>query len=181
MKKILTTCTLLLCLTSCIADSTTEDDVASSFLEQGTMAPDFTISPYGSDEEYSLYQLRGRYVLVEFWAQWCPDCRNVTAEMKNLYATFADEALVFVGFSLDTDKEAWEAYITENELTWVQTCEFKEWKESDVATAYNIKWIPTFYLIDRESRVLYATIEIDDMADYLKKLLVDSIQIPHSA
>ncbi len=169
MKKFMMTCTLLLCLTSCIADSSSSENEWVP-LSVGTVAPDFTISTDEYPDGYQLTDLKGRWVMIEFWAQWCPDCRSVTQKMKEMWETYGSDEVVFVGFSLDTDEEAWRNYIRENGLDWQQTCEFKAWKDSEVATAYNVQWIPTFYLIDKEGFVAYATIEIDDMSKKLKEI-----------
>ncbi len=170
IRHLLTASIVLLTVTACINDSSTSTDVDSTFLEQGTLAPDFNIYTAQVPDGFTLHDLVGRYVMIEFWASWCPDCRGVTADVKAMYDTYANDNLIFVGFAFDTDEDTWQTYITENDLSWVQTCEFKEWKESDVATAYNVLWIPTFYLIDPSGRVAYATIEVSAMAARLQEM-----------
>ncbi len=169
MKKIFVTCSLLLCLTSCIAESSSDENVDDTLLPVGTVAPNFTIKTTDHPDGYLLSDLRGRRVMVEFWASWCPDCRGVTQEVKEMWETYANDELVFVGFSFDTDEETWSTYIAENGLNWQQTCEFKEWKDSEVSVAYNVRWIPTFYLIDQEGCVAYATVDVDKMAKKLSE------------
>ncbi len=169
MKKILTTGVLLLCLTSCIAEST-ESESEWVPLSIGTLAPDFTITTDEYPDGYQLTDLKSRWVMIEFWAAWCPDCRNATPEMKEMWETYASDEIVFVGFSLDTDEETWRNWITENGLYWQQTCQLIAWKDSEVATAYNVQWIPTFYLIDKESRVAFATVEVSEMANKLAEI-----------
>ncbi len=169
MKKFMMTGVLLLCLTSCIAEST-ENESQWTPLAVGTIAPDFTITTDEYPDGYQLTDLMGRWVMIEFWAAWCPDCRNATPEMKEMWETYASDEIVFVGFSLDTDEETWRNWIAENGLYWQQTCQWKAWKDSEVATAYNVQWIPTFYLIDKECRVAFATVEINEMAEKLAEI-----------
>ncbi len=170
VKQIMAVAALLTCLSACVIDSDSDDYGGEGLLEEGTVAPDFMIYTDDFPDGFALSSLRGRYVVLEFWASWCPDCQAATPDMKNLYDTFASEDMVFVGFSLDTDEADWRAYIKENEMNWLQYCEFIPWKDSAVASAYHVNWIPTVYLIDKEGRVLFAADDISEMKDYLNSL-----------
>lgn len=90
--------------------------------------------------------------------------------MKRLYATYAPLGVVFVGISFDTDKEQWQQYIQDNGLNWIQYSELKPWKESTLSTAYNVKWIPTLYLIDKDGRVVQGTVDVNAMDTLLASL-----------
>ncbi|MCD8289419.1 MAG: TlpA family protein disulfide reductase [Prevotella sp.] len=166
MKKLMTTCSLLFILTVCAAD----DEVAATFLPLGTEAPEITIYTADCPDGLTLSSLRGRYVVIEFWASWCPDCRKVTTDMKEMYAAYASDSLLFVGISFDTDEAVWRNYIAENSLPWIQYSRLTAWKENEIAAAYNIKWIPTFYLIDPAGNIAFATIEISEMRTELEGL-----------
>lgn len=161
--------TVTLCLAACTFGSDDDTDYDATTLAVGTTAPVFTII---TDEEpggISLAQLRGGYVLLEFWRSGCRDCQAVTGRMKELHEAYAPQGVTFVGVSLDTDVEAWRTYVEDNGLNWMQHCERKTAAESAVATAYNIRWVPTFYLIDPEGKVAFATVDIEKMADELLK------------
>lgn len=170
MKKAITIMTMLLCLTSCVISEDSENEYGKGLLEAGTEAPDFIISPDGTSEDFTLSSLRGKHVLLEFWASWCPDCQKATPEMKELHGTFASGNMVFIGISLDTDEEAWRKYISDNGMSWIQHREQKPWKESALATAYNIRWIPTFYLIDDNGKVAFATVNAAEMKEKLNSM-----------
>ncbi len=159
---------LLPAITSCVVDS--DSDYNMELLPLGTIAPDFEIHPGGGSEGFLLSSLQGKYVVLEFWASWCPDCQEATPGMVNLYETYHSEEIIFVGFSLDTDQAQWLTYIEENSMDWIQCSEFLPWKESTVASAYGVSWIPTLYLIDKDGRILYATDSIDEMAEKLKEI-----------
>lgn len=165
MRSLFTVLVASLCMVSCVIDSGS-DDYRTGLLESGTIAPDFTMSSSDS-VSFKLSSLRGSYVLIEFWASWCPDCQKAVPMTKQIYETYAPMGLVMLGVSFDNDKKQWQAYIEENGLDWIQHIEEKPWKESEVADEYNIKWIPTYYLIAPDGRVDFATVDVEAMADTL--------------
>lgn len=154
---------MLSCLAACVFDGDSEDNYGTGLLEEGTTAPDFIIRTDDNPDGFTLSSLQGKNVVLEFWASWCPDCQEATPDMLDLYNTFVSDDLLFVGFSFDTDEDDWRAYINDNGMNWIQCCELTPWKDSEVAAAYNVKWIPTFYLIDREGKVAFATVDISEM------------------
>lgn len=158
------------CMAACVVDGDSSDNYGTGLLEEGVAAPDFVIVSDSFPDGITLSMLRGRYVVLEFWASWCPDCQEATPDMVDMYNTFSSEDILFVGFSLDTDEEAWRSYINDNAMSWIQCCEFTSWKESAVAAAYNVKWIPTLYLIDKVGNVAFATVVLSEMRERLSLL-----------
>ncbi len=147
-----------------------DDTVSSSMLETGTKAPDFLIVTTDQPDGFLLSSLQGQYVFIEFWASWCPDCQSVTDDVVALYNTYASDNLVFLGVSFDRTEEAWQTYISEQGMNWLQHWEEDGMSASEVSIAYNIKWIPTFYLIDPQGKIVKGSIEISDMEDTLKEM-----------
>lgn len=162
--------TALLCMASCTVGGDDDNEYGKGMLEEGTIAPDFMIYTDSRPEGFALSSLRGQYVLIEFWASWCPDCQKETENMKQMYATYAPQGVVFVGVSFDTDRDQWQQYISENGLSWIQFRELKPWKESSISTAYNVRWIPTLYLIDKDGRVVLGTVSVAEMSSRLAAL-----------
>lgn len=162
--------TALLCMVSCTVGGDDDNEYGKGMLEEGTIAPDFMIYTDSRPEGFALSSLRGQYVLIEFWASWCPDCQKETENMKQMYATYAPQGVVFVGVSFDTDRDQWQQYISENGLSWIQFGELKPWKESSISTAYNVRWIPTLYLIDKDGRVVLGTVSVAEMSSRLAAL-----------
>lgn len=156
-----------MCLASCAIGADGEGEYGSGLLERGTPAPDFAISTGGNHGGLRLSSLRGGYVLIEFWASWCPDCRSAMPEMKDIYAAYSPEGLAVVGVSFDDDVDEWLGYIDSNGLGWMQHMEEKPWRESTVAAEYNIRRIPTFYLIAPDGSVDFATVDVGEMRDTL--------------
>ncbi len=136
-------------------------------LENGTIAPDFTITPLDSQESFLLSSLQGKYVVLEFWASWCPDCQAATADMVKLYEDYHSDSIIFIGFSLDIDEQQLKTYIKENSMDWIQASEFIEWQQNPIALAYNVSWIPTLYLIDKEGKIEFSCSNADEMAQKL--------------
>ncbi len=169
MRKYLLLISLTALLGSCVSGDS-EDYYGTGLLSVGSDAPDFMIYTDDNPEGFSLSSLRGSRVMIEFWASWCPDCQAVTDDMLSMYADFASDDVIFLGYALDTDRDDWSAYVEENNLDWLQTCDFISWSENTVATAYGIRWIPTFYLIATDGTVEFATVEADEMREKLSGL-----------
>jgi len=118
----------------------------------GDIAPDFTLdSPDG--EKISLSSLRGKYVLLDFWASWCQPCRRENPNVVRLYQQYKDKNFEIYGVSLDRDRDAWIKAIKDDGLIWVHGSDLKYWN-SDVAVQYGINGIPATYLLDQEGRVI---------------------------
>ena len=141
---------------------------AKDLLQPGTEAPDFTLaSPDGT--EHTLSAMRGKYVVLDFWASWCPDCRKDIPEMKQLHEQYGAN-VSFVSVSFDDNRDAWTGCIARYGMPWLHVSELKKWKETAVSRLYNIKWIPAMYLIDRQGRIVLSTVMVEKLAAKLKEL-----------
>lgn len=118
----------------------------------GDIAPDFTLdSPEGT--KVSLSSLRGKVVLLDFWASWCGPCRKENPNVVRMYAEYKDKNFEIYGVSLDRDRDSWLKAIKDDNLTWVHGSDLKYWS-SDVAVKYGVNGIPATYLLDQEGRVI---------------------------
>lgn len=176
MKKHLLMAAIGLCMgSSCTISATSDaneyDKYDSQLLQPGTEAPDFTITNAQYPQGLKLSELRGSWVVLDFWASWCPDCRKDIPRMVELYQQYKDKGVRFVGVSFDTDSTTWASCIEKNGMGWTQYSELKKWKkETTIDTLYKVNWIPTTYLIDREGVISTATVSIDKLADALEKI-----------
>lgn len=136
-----------------------DDDAkyATELLKAGTAAPDFQLTTT-TGQTVSLSDYKGKYVVLDFWASWCPDCRKDAPNIVAAYNEFKEKNVAFIGISFDTDKTAWENAITKYEIKYPQVSELKKWKETTISDKYNIKWIPSMYLIDPEGKVVLGTV-----------------------
>ena len=99
-----------------------------------------------------LAALRGKVVLVDFWATWCPPCVEEVPGVVEAYEKFKDKGFEIVGISLDQDKGALENFIEENKMTWPQFFDGKGW-DNDLAKRFEIQSVPTMWLLDREGKL----------------------------
>jgi peroxiredoxin len=140
---------------------------ARDLLTVGTIAPDLTDV---EGNTISLEKYRGQYVVMDFWASWCPDCRKDMPQMKELYTQYSGNGVQFLGISFDTTREALDNYLEKEAIAWPQVTELKKMKESKMAQAYHIKWIPSIYVIDPNGKVLLATVEIEKLKHLLAEI-----------
>jgi peroxiredoxin len=118
----------------------------------GDMAPEVALtSPDG--KTIKLSSLKGKYVLLDFWASWCGPCRGENPNVVNAYKKFKDKNFTIYGVSLDNSKEAWEKAINADGLTWAQGSELKGW-QSPIAAKYGIQSIPQNFLIDPSGKII---------------------------
>jgi len=113
----------------------------------GNPAPDFELTDING-EVVSLSDFQGKVVYLDFWASWCPPCMREVPYAKELKERFKDEEdLVFLYTSIDENPEAWRRTVKEREIKGVHLNVFGRYHE--VPSSYNVRWIPTYYIIDR--------------------------------
>ena len=141
----------MVALMAVIAHATAQDldeKYATDLLKAGTKAPDMRVGTGKDGKAVRLSDLKGKYVLINFWASWCPDCRRETPALQRLWQKYGEKGLQIAGISYDTNREAWQKYIADNKMVWWQYSELKKWKkETQSDRLYHINWIPTLYLI----------------------------------
>lgn len=103
--------------------------------------------------EFKLSSLRGKYVLVDFWASWCVPCRAENPHLLKAYNELKDKNFEIVGVSLDETKSAWLNAVKHDGMPWIQVSDLKGFK-SDVALQYGISAIPQNFLINPEGIVI---------------------------
>lgn len=141
----------------------------AQLLKPGSVAPEFRLK--GLDgKELALSDFRGKYVVLDFWASWCGDCRRDIPNIKALYEKYSPKGVEFVGVSFDDNAERWQNAIKEFGLKYHQVSELKKWKTTDIYAAYGIKWIPTIYIIGPDGKVKLATVLSERAEQFLHNL-----------
>lgn len=155
-----------------------ENPAVAQFLDQklssmasfvvGGEAPDITQdSPEG--QPVSLSQLRGKVVLIDFWASWCGPCRKENPHVKKLYAQYKDEGFEIFGVSLDRTKAAWVGAIEKDGLPWYHVSDLKGW-QNEAAQLYGVRSIPHTVLIDAEGKIIARNLRGPSLDAKLKEI-----------
>ncbi|SDL46058.1 Peroxiredoxin [Pedobacter steynii] len=118
----------------------------------GRLAPLFTQNdPKG--KPVLLASLKGKYVLIDFWASWCAPCRLENPNLKRVYDKFRDNNFEIIAVSLDEKKDLWLKAIADDGLPWLHVSDLKGWK-NEVGMRYAVSSVPQNILIDPDGVII---------------------------
>ena len=142
---------------------------AKNTLAPGKIAPDFEeTKPDGSTMKLS--DLRGKVVLLDFWASWCGPCRRENPAVVKLYEQYKDLGFTIMSVSLDKSKDKWIAAIEKDNLTWPNHVSDLNFWQSKAAQLYGVNSIPFTVLIDAEGKVIKTKLRAHDLAIELERI-----------
>jgi peroxiredoxin len=134
----------------------------------GAIAPEISL-PDPDGKTQSLSSLRGKIVLVDFWAGWCAPCRRENPNLVKAYNKYHSKGFEIFQISLDKTKPEWVAAIKQDGLNWIHVSDLKYWS-SPVARQYGIESIPANYLLDKDGKIIGSNLRGADLEAELDKL-----------
>ncbi|EOZ93641.1 Thiol:disulfide interchange protein [Indibacter alkaliphilus LW1] len=137
-------------------------------LAVGQPAPEISL-PNPDGEMINLSDLRGKYVLIDFWAAWCRPCREENPNVVRLYNEYKDQGFEVFGVSLDRTKDAWVKAIADDNLTWTHVSDLKYFN-SEAASIYQINAIPATYMLDPEGKIIAKDLRGPSLENKLKEI-----------
>jgi thiol-disulfide isomerase/thioredoxin len=133
------------------------------------MAPEIALQDV-SGKIQTLSSLKGKYVLVDFWASWCGPCRAENPNVVNAFEKYKNKNFTILGVSLDDNKANWMEAIKADKLNWLQISDLKKW-ESVAVSAYQIDGIPFNVLLDPEGKIIATDLRGEALQNTLSTLL----------
>ena len=143
--------------------------VAMAQVKPGNMSPEISL-PNVNDSIINLSSLKGKVVLIDFWASWCGPCRAANPSVVKLYNKLKDKGFEVFGVSIDSKKANWVKAIKQDKIKYTQVNDNGGWN-STVAATFGVNQIPTSFLLDKTGKVVAIDLEGKELENKIKMLL----------
>jgi peroxiredoxin len=143
--------------------------VEISKLAIGSAAPEIIMNT-PEDKPMALSSLKGKVVLIDFWASWCKPCRMENPNVVRIYSTMHAKGLEIFSVSLDSNKDAWTKAIAQDKLTWYHVSDLQQWSNA-AARTYGVTGIPQTYILDKKGNIAAKNLRGKELEDKIAALL----------
>jgi len=140
----------------------------------GQIAPDFTMSD-STGKPITLSSLKGKILLVDFWASWCRPCRAENPNIVKAYQQYNKKGFDILGCSFDKDREKWLKAIKDDKLSWHHVSDLQGWANA-AGKLYGINSIPANVLLDKNQKIIARNLRGDDLTKKLAEVFGASEQ-----
>jgi len=128
---------------------------------------DFTVAGL-QDDSIRLSSLKGKVLLIDFWASWCTPCRYTNRDLVKLYKNYNSKGLDILSISVDDNKKSWKKAIAKDKMTWLQG---NDTVDGIVSVKWRVDALPTTFLVDKNGDVVAINLEKDELEKKIKELL----------
>jgi peroxiredoxin len=136
----------------------------------GSMSPEIAL-PNANGTITKLSSLKGKVVLIDFWASWCGPCRISNRGMNDLYNKYKDKGFEIYAISIDASKQAWMSAVKQDNIKWLQVNDTKAANGNQLTQTWNLHYIPSTFLLDKQGKIVAENPEKHDLEKLLSKML----------
>jgi peroxiredoxin len=142
----------------------------------GKPAPEIALNDT-TGKPLKLSSLKGKYVLIDFWASWCGPCRAENPNVVKAFNKFGEKGFTVYGVSLDDNKEKWVNAIKKDGLAWTHVSDLKKWANA-AAKQYAVMSIPANFLLDKEGKIIASNLRGEDLEKKLGEIFAPPVPTP---
>ena len=138
----------------------------------GSIAPEIKL-PTPNGDSLALSDLKGKHVLLDFWAAWCGPCRRENPNVRAVYQKYHNQGFEILSVSLDRNRDSWVEAIEEDQMNWHHVSDL-QYFNSEAAQDYQINAIPATFLIDPKGKIIAKNLRGESLEQKLREIFGES-------